>query len=515
MREGNILLAIEHVRQNKGSNTAGTDGLTFKDLPTIPEIIRNIQAKIKNYHPKPALRVNIPKSNGTTRPLGIPCIHDRIVQQCIRQIIEPICEKKFYKYSYGFRPRRSAIHALAKVSIRINCGNFYHAVNIDIKGFFDNVNHKKLIKQLWNIGIKCKSTLALISKILTSGVVVNGIMESTQKGTPQGGIISPLLANVVLNELDWFIDRQWLGFKTKREYKNESIKIAHLRKSNLTEQYITRYADDFIILCRYQSHAEKVMTVTTKFLKDKLYLDISPEKSKVVDLRKSKLNYLGFSLFAAPKGDKYICRTEVSNKAKKRIYAELKDLLIAIRRNGYIEDACRYNRKIIGYQNYFRYATSVTLNFAAIGRKISGRLSCIKSLGNYKTQLFYARYNNFNGRIYSLKGVTLYPIQATKFKVPMQFSDKVTKEPTFHSELRKLEESTITEWDLIRSMVYKRDRGICQLSNIFVPIDKLDIHHKIPRAIGGSDEIQNLITTDRKAHQTYHAQNPQPKLIRT
>jgi retron-type reverse transcriptase len=158
--ENNILLAYRNIKNNDGSQTAGTDGLTierYKDW-TEKEFVEYFQSKLQNCQPKSVRRVEIPKAYqpGKTRPLGIPCMDDRVIQQCILQVLEPICEAKFHKHSYGFRPNRATSHAIARANYLMWNNQLHYVVDIDIKGFFDNVNHGKLLKQIQPQGILCR-----------------------------------------------------------------------------------------------------------------------------------------------------------------------------------------------------------------------------------------------------------------------------------------------------------------------------------------------------------------------
>jgi RNA-directed DNA polymerase len=329
--EQNILLAYRNIKKNKGSTTVGTDKLNIDHIKNmgIEKYVKHIQDKFNNYKPKSVRRVEIPKPNGKTRPLGIPCIDDRIIQQCIKQVLEPICEAKFHKHSYGFRPNRSTKHAIARSMFLMNKSKLHYVVDIDIKGFFDNVNHSKLKKQMWNLGIRDKNLLSILSKILKSEIKGIGIPT---KGTPQGGIISPLLSNIVLNELDWWLSSQWETFKTSHDYKTHrksgeidtSSKYRAMKSTNLKEIWLVRYADDFKIFCRDLKTAQNIFRATEKWIKERLSLEISPEKSKITNLRKNHTEFLGFKLMVKPKNKKFVCQSRMCDKAKRNTIKKLK-----------------------------------------------------------------------------------------------------------------------------------------------------------------------------------------------
>ena len=203
LSEENIRLAYRNIKRNTGSRTAGVDHRTMKHIEKLSseEVVSKIRHKLAWYKPKPVRRVEIPKPNGKTRPLGIPAIWDRLVQQCILQVLEPICEAKFHDRSNGFRPNRSTEHAIAQSMRMVQIQHLYFVVDVDIKGFFDNVNHAKLMRQMWTLGIQDKRLLCIIKEMLKAPIVLpSGEKIYPDKGTPQGGILSPLLSNIVLTD---------------------------------------------------------------------------------------------------------------------------------------------------------------------------------------------------------------------------------------------------------------------------------------------------------------------------
>ena len=370
----NIMLAYRNIRKNTGSRTPGTDHRTIRDLDKwdAGKLIRHIQNKFRWYQPQSVRRVEIPKGNGKTRPLGIPTITDRLVQQCILQILEPICEAKFHKRSFGFRPNRGCEHAIAAAYFKMQKQHLHYVVDIDIQGFFDHVNHGKLLKQMWTIGIRDKKLLCIVSAMLKAEVA--GIGYPTE-GTPQGGIISPLLSNIVLNELDWWISDQWETFEPRHCYSHGN-KYQNLRTTNLKECYIVRYADDFKLFCRKRSDAVKLFEATKQWLKERLGLDISLEKSKIVNLKRHYSDFLGYRMKVRPKGkgpngtQRHVvtsCLSEKSfRKVTDRVHALTVQIQHALGTNTEHRTIGLWNSYVLGVHNYYQYATNVNLDFSKI-----------------------------------------------------------------------------------------------------------------------------------------------------
>ena len=306
--ETTIVTAIHNIKSNNGSKTAGVDKVKMEKYLQMPkdEVVGIVQSNLRHYLPKPARRVYIDKGNGKLRPLGIPTILDRIIQECIRIIIEPICEAKFYPHSYGFRPYRAQKHAIADICHTLNVpakpGNkAVFALEGDIKGCFDNINHRILLQKLWRIGIHDKRIITIIRQTLKAGYVEYDILYNSAVGTPQGGIISPLLSNVYLNDFDWYVGR--LYSEPVRQCRQKGNDIARLRRQGVIPKYNFRYADDWIILTTRQREAERLKKHLTKYFRHRLKLELSDEKTKITDMRRDGAEFLGFVIRAArPRG---------------------------------------------------------------------------------------------------------------------------------------------------------------------------------------------------------------------
>ena len=392
----NIILAYRNICKNKGSKTPGTDGKTIVDIQKLPieMVIKTIRNKLKYYQPKKVRRVEIPKDNGKTRPLGIPSIWDRLIQQCVLQVLEPICEAKFHERNNGFRPYRSTQNAIAQCYKMAQLQNLHYVVDVDITGFFDNIDHKKLIRQLWGMGIQDRKLIMIIKQMLKAEILFNDIVITPETGTPQGGILSPLLANVVLNELDWWVANQWEMFKIKEgrtgyefakvDKEGNFLAVDRTQKWNklraetkLKEMYIVRYADDFKIFCRDYATATKVLHATKLWLAENLHLQTSDEKSGITNLRKNYTTFLGIKFKVVPKGNKWIIRSHMADKSKAKVISKLravwKDIKNPSKQSELDKNISLYNAMVMGMHNYYCMATLVSADFAEIAFKVTGK----------------------------------------------------------------------------------------------------------------------------------------------
>jgi group II intron reverse transcriptase/maturase len=518
----NILLAYRNIKKNKGSITPGTDGLNIEFIENmgIENYIKYIQYKFENYQPKSVRGVEIPKKNGETRHLGIPCMDDRIIQQCIKQILEPICEAKFHKHSYGFRPNRSTSHAIARCYRLINRAGLHYVIDIDIKSFFDSVSHAKLKKQMWNIGIQDKSLISIIGKMLKSEI--QGKIPT--KGTPQGGIISPLLSNIVLNELDWWISDQWETFKTNHTYAGLH-KYRAMKTTKLKEVWLVRYADDFKLFCRDYKTAQKIYNATRLWLKERLDLEINFEKSKITNLRRNYTEYLGFKLIAKPKRNKYACQSRMCDKALQNTIRKLKQQIKVIQKEQTAKEISKLNSIILGSHNYYKSATNISLDFGKINFLVMKTLNArLKNLISEKPELSetYKRfYGNYRGKIRTIKGITIFPIYGCRTKPPMCFPKDIcnyTEEgrKNIHVKLKgysrmilyllnNVSKGNSTEFNDNRISLLVGQQGRCHVTGELLNIGNMECHHKIPKRLGGNDSYENLTWIKVEVHELIHA----------
>lgn len=530
--ERNILLAYRMIKSNSGSTTSGIDNWTIRDYKILDKnkFITDIRQSLEDYHPQAVRRVEIPKTNGKLRPLGIPTMRDRLIQQMFKQVLEPICEAKFYAHNYGFRPNRSTHHAIAKCTHLINMAGHHYVVDIDIQGFFDNVNHTKLLNQLYTIGIKDKRVLAIVGKMLKAPVDGIGVQY---KGCPQGAILSPLLSNVVLNELDHWISRQWETFPSNKTYATNSGKYRQFRKTtHLKEMYIVRYADDFKVFTNNHKQAWRIFHAVKGYLKNHLKLDSSPEKSQVTNLRKRSSEFLGFEMKVERKRRKHVAQLHVSKKNQKSIRQKVKEQIKKIQESPTLGNVKKYNSYVLGIHNYYGIATQVNTDFSDIAFSLStmtyNRLIRIaKHEVPRSPPESYKKFYSTNRRTYKISENYLYPLDDIKWKFTPNFSQNINNytpegrtekirrlKPSVLVELAKMQKSSIDKRTSLeyldnRLSRYSMQNGKCAVTGIFLTSEDVHCHHIVPKSLGGTDSFSNLVVIHKWLHLLVHSTSEQ------
>lgn len=400
---GNAILKV-----SKNGGASGVDKRTmdmsityfWENIETITSAIRN-----RKYKPYPVKRVYIPKDNGTKRALGIPTIIDRIIQQAILQVLQPIFDNKFSENSFGFRPNRSCEMAVTKLLEYFNDG-YYWVVDIDLEKFFDNVNHDKLIS-LVSKTIKDGDVVSLIRKFMQSGVLEDGELKPTKVGTPQGGNLSPLLSNIMLNELDKELESRELNF--------------------------VRYADDCIIVVKSEKAANRVMESITKFIEKKLGLKVNAEKSKIA--KPNQIKYLGFGFYY--KNQKW--RPKPHIKSVQKLVRKVKSLT---KRNQSISMKDRIkllNPVIRGWINYFRIA-DMKMVISRIAQHLRRRLR----------EIIWKQWKNGETRYKALIKLGISPINARENAWSSKKYWRLSNNPTINTAIsnKRLEQKGLISIEL-------------------------------------------------------------------
>ena len=328
LTDENFERAYRQVKKNKGAG--GIDGMQVDELlPYLRENQKKLVQTLRDgkYHPRPVRRVEIPKENGKTRKLGIPTVVDRLIQQAICQVLTPIYEQQFSDNSYGFRPKRSAHDALKKCQTNITEG-YRYVVDMDLEKYFDTVNQSRLI-QILSETIKDGRVISLIHKFLNAGVMVGGMFEDSPEGVPQGGPLSPLLGNVMLNECDWELQKRGHRF--------------------------VRYADDMMIFCRSKKAAKRTLEKILPFIEGKLFLKVNREKTKVAHVKAVKFLGYGFYIY---RGEG---RLRIHPKSVRKFKEKIRIITGRSNGMGIDERKSRLNSIVRGWMNYFKLADAKQL----------------------------------------------------------------------------------------------------------------------------------------------------------
>ena len=491
-RAAKILSVYRICAINQGRHTAGVDGVAMpkgrrEAIPKMMELLENTNIERK---PNRIRRVDIPKPNGDKRPLGIPTIADRINQDIIRQTIEPICEYYFSHQSYGFRPKRSCHDAVQDIFTKMSRKTARQwVVEGDIKGCFNHIRHSHIATTLkeWGIG---KTIRRVIDKMLKSGVMMNGVTTDTTEGTPQGGVISPLLANVALTCLD--------NEMVRHDFHSE-------RKSNP----IVRYADDFVITAKCQEQAKAIKGFVATFLKEKVGVELSEEKTKITHISNG-FDFLGFN-FKKYK-DKLLVKPSKENisRVKRNLKVKLRE--------------CQDSRAVVeklnsittGWSNYYRHCCAKRI-FNQIGNAYlwvriwewTGKKHPTRNC-KYRIARYYDNWtftDKPSGRqIRRMSDTTIR--RFVKVKKGKRVYDAEAREYWEHRDKMKAIGSIFTECKLVKKL-FMEQKGKClyckeSVTQADVQTSNIHIHHMTPRSEGGDRKLSNLRLLHADCHTELH-----------
>jgi len=553
--EANIVTSIHKIKANKGSHTAGVDDKEIDDYldKGFDEVIEIVRTKLYNYKPDMVRRVWIPKpGKSEKRPLGIPTIVDRIIQECVRNVIEPIAEAQFFEHSYGFRPMRSADMAIARIK-RINfTAKCYWVVEGDIKGFFDNIDHNTMINSLWNLGIRDKRVLSIIKQMLKSGVMDD--CSRSELGTPQGGIISPLLANIYLNRFDNFMTGDFERKKLKRPHSRRDGEISAMRNhSNLKTCYYVRYADDWVILTDNKEDAERLKFKAKRYLHDTLKLDLSEEKTLITNVSSKPIKFLGVEIRMVKKNGRWVNKVSPDSERFKRKMKDLSREIFYIRKTSaldidrLIENINRVNSIIVGLINYYSMCDQISLavrkhawllkytaykslkryggqwiranevsNLIGLHYGHKAHIPAIKYKGMYIgiTDINFAKWNNpqcknQNETPYTPEGRKLYNKRMRKKGLRVRTDEVNSTAHAFYIRMSKIPIYNF-EYFMNRPYTYNRDKGKCKICGGYVEPNEARFHHvdkKLPS--NQINKVKNLITVHQYCHDLIHS-NTEP-----
>jgi RNA-directed DNA polymerase len=502
-----LRLAHDYVKQNAGSVTAGCDGITMATFDeNLEENLQRITGELESetFTPDPVRRVYIPKPNGKTRPLGIPAIKDRIVQEALRMVLEPIFEADFSQYSFGFRPTRRTMDAVRYIQwSTTERKKFFWVIEGDIASYFDTIHHPKLIR-LVKRRVNDKKILRLIWKFLRSGVMEKRTFRDTTLGTPQGGIISPLLANVYLHELDKYMERYTSLPRGKREKR---------RQQGIGNFTFARYADDFVVLCNGgKQQAEEMREELYQFLRSKLRLQLSKEKTKITHINDGFI-FLGFRIYRGQGGSGITTKIVIPDEAMDKVRVKIRIALSPTSHQDSVNTKIiGLNRLIRGWCQYYQYTSKASTQFSKLENELFWEM--VHWLGRkfkIATPVVMQRFNHDG-----LTSGTHRLLKPTEFP-SLKYQQRFFKPNPYLMQNRVLNRETLpveSYWsgyearpgmaDLL-PLIRERDEGVCQICGIRVTASTAAIDHIRPvrrfkRPID-ANTFDNLWTLCKVCHQ--------------
>ena len=538
----NVAFAVRQLSKSPGRMALGPDGSNYKTLEnySVMELVEIVKDRLLSKQMDYVRRAYIPKGNtGKMRPLGICSIWDKLVEKCIQLVVEPFCETKFVVSSFGFREQVSQHNALAKV--KRQCQTMPYVLSIDLRDYFGTIDPDVTYRELWHIGVRDQVILNYIYRFIKKGYYEDSCKVEDPLGSPQGSILGPLISNAYLHRFDvWLRDQGdcWHD-KSVAKFHHPDNKRQNLERTNLKVGTHVRYADDILVLCKDYQDAVRFRYSVTRYLTGNMRLEINEDKTKIYDLTKEKMKYLGYDFYVFKKPhkqqqDRYMVANTLPKTKEDEIVNRCDELLRIIKKRPCFETIHDWNVYVVGIHNYYRGMTHFFKSFRKIGWRIKklfyhtmNKRVKFTTEQSYKDNFHEGRYRSWGKKGYYC--FETYPVIEInwanwdsglicwkKCKIrenPYHYGEKKHKPGVSLEDIGYLVNTSKyiknSRLAMFRISKYSSVKGISYLSGEHVPVEQYHCHHIKPEGKGGTHDFDNLCVLSETEHNILHSNAPE------